>query len=151
MIATRIARNGVAMFKNSGLIRRLTVMGTAVAFASGIGVTAASATVIPLSSGGGCSGYVSVGYGWSLDSCISASSGTVKPDGYASAGTKGSGCTIYVDLIKNGSVIGTNSYSCSTTHVYGPTATGSGTYFTGIYVVEGGNYTSEATSPNEYN
>ncbi|WP_344635253.1 hypothetical protein [Kitasatospora cystarginea] len=102
-----------------------------------------------MSSGGGCTGYTSVGYGLSINSCISASGGTVHPDGYVSGSA--SNCTIYVDLIKDGSVVSESTSSCSGGHVYGNSVSGGGSYFTGIYAVVNGNTTSEIVSPYEYN
>ncbi len=56
-----------------------------------------------------------------------------------------------MDLIKNGSVVSTRTGSCTPGHINGGPVSGGGTYFTGIYAVVNGNYTSEIISPNEYN
>jgi hypothetical protein len=114
---------------------------------------ASAATIRPGSSGGGCSGSSAAGYGWAFSSCISASNGTVYPDGYVTAvGTKGTSCIIEVALIKNGVDIGDTANSCNSTHLVGIHATGSGSYFTGIYaVINGTTDTAEVISPYEYN
>ncbi|OKI99877.1 hypothetical protein [Kitasatospora sp. CB01950] len=135
------------MIIKSRTARRVAIVGAAAALAGGFGMSSASAGV--MSSGGGCTGYTSVGYGLSINSCISASSGTVFPDGYISGSA--SNCTIYVDLIKNGSVVSTRTGSCTSGHINGGPVSGGGTYFTGIYAVVNGNYTAEIISPNEYN
>ncbi|MEU3495326.1 hypothetical protein ABZ747_17795 [Kitasatospora cineracea] len=134
------------MIISSRIARRAAAVGVAAMLAGGLGMSSASASV--MSSGGGCSGYSDAGYGVSINSCISASGGTVYPDAYVSGSV--SNCTLYIDLIKNGSVVSTRTASCSG-HVTGYSASGSGTYFTGVYAVVGGNYTSEIVSPYEYN
>ncbi len=116
---------------------------------------AAASTMTPDSSGGGCSGSVAVGLGWAFSSCISAQNTVVMPNGYITAsGSRGSSCTIWVDLIKNGVVSSHRANPCSGptgSMVFGVNTAGAGTYFTGIYVVVNNTISSEVISPNEFN
>jgi hypothetical protein len=147
--------------QNQGIDMSVKKFGIAGLAAAGLAAQAllaagsASAAVNPLSSGGGCSGSVAAGNGWSFNACISASGGYLHPDGYVTAsGTKPANCEIEVDLIKNGKIVASGLNSCTSTHVYGDWGiSGSGTYFTGIFVIINGTttYTSEVTSLNEIN
>jgi hypothetical protein len=113
-----------------------------------------AATIRPASSGGGCSGSVAVGDGWSFNSCISAHNNAIFPDGYVTAsGSRGSSCTIWVDVIRNGDQISHRANPCSVgtgAGIVGVETGGSGTFFTAIYVQINGALSSEVLSPNEY-
>ena len=120
-----------------------------------LGASPASAAVSPQSSGGGCSGNTAAGGGWSFSACISARDTVVLPNGYlGSEGSRGSSCTIWVDLIKNGSVSSHRANPCNIDNgemLFGVNTAGSGTYFTAIYAEVNGSYTSEVISPIEHN
>ncbi|TQF04061.1 hypothetical protein E6W39_19785 [Kitasatospora acidiphila] len=106
------------MLIKSRALRRLAVLGATAALAGALGTASASATAIPNSSGGGCSGYVGVGNGLSIKSCIAASNWVLYPDGYIS-GSAGN-CYLHVTLLdSNYSIVTDRTSPCSSGHVLG--------------------------------
>lgn len=120
----------------------IAVLGAAASLLVGLGAGPASAAT-----GGGCSSTVSVGNGWKIKSCVSSSGGTVKSTATVTKGTQGSGCRVYVDLILNGGVISEGDSPCSDSSFDAPSQQGSGKWFTGTWVEEGGWTSQEVISP----
>lgn len=139
-------------------IRVLVVLGAMLGAFLATSQVASATPVSPATTGGGCSGYLSAGYGSDqLNACISASGGSIKPDGYVKLPNRPAGCQVKVELIALG--IGTVTEAvnpCSATsgaHVAGawaPIVTGR-QYVTWITITSNGTTVSGAVlSPKLY-
>lgn len=115
-----------------------------------------STLVKPLASGGGCS-TSSVGFGWTISSCVSFYNGEIRPDAYIQRqGSSPNGCYVYVELVYANAVRSSRPYSCSGSrtgaHLYGDyVAARPGAYYTVVHVqVSPSQQTGFVYSPTEY-
>ena len=86
--------------------------------------------------GGGCN---RLNAGWDRSSCISASGGYVRPDGYIHARPSGltSSCRTWVQLVKNSVDYSNKSNTCTVYRVTGSNVfSNPGRYFTYVYATQ---------------